>query len=323
MAKEGNEGEFSPPLRSALGHTLNGAPLSDNRAPTDELSPWVARIWATNVALDPGEVINCGMFFDTPVFRVLFKGDFVAHTIYGVGRYSTSTIFCGPHTKRMPITVSGDFATLSIALKPGTVEALGGLKVAETLDRILRFEDIFGGIYSWGSSEQVIEWLDPDAPHERWQRVAEKLFEDLLDLLGRPMPNPIIEAFDVAAFADPNLNIAEFAEEHVVGRRTLERLIKRAYGLTPKQVLRRARVLDIAAHLLGVGDDEEAEEFALRYYDQSHMIREFSSYFGMTPKQFVSRPQPLMALSLETRQCRRLEVLGRHAPGERPAWRKD
>ena len=323
MNSEGNQSDFSPSLRSALGHTVNGAPLSDNRAPVDELSPWIARIWATNVTLGPEQKIDCGMFFDTPVLRVIFQGDFVAHTVYGAGRYSTSAVFCGPHTKRMPVSVSGNFATLSIALKPGTVESLGGPPIADTLDRVLRYEDIYGDTHWWATSEQLIEWLDPEGPHERWQRVAEKLFENLLDIMGRPKPNPVIEAFDVAAFADSNLNIADFAEEHAIGRRTLERLIKRAYGLTPKQVLRRARVLDIAANLLGVGDDGEAEEFALRYYDQSHMIREFSSFFGMTPKQFVSRPQPLMALSLETRQCRRLEVLGRQSPDESPAWRKE
>jgi AraC-like DNA-binding protein len=323
MASEGNRRKITPAMRSALGHTRDGAPLSTNRAPESALSPWIARIWATKVDLEPDQTIECGMFADTSVLRVLFGGDWTAKTVYGVGRYKSSALFFGPQTKRMPIGVSGSFSTLSIALKPGTVEALGGPPIADTLNRILRFEDIYGDIHWWGNSEQIIDWLDPAGPPVRWLRVAEKLFAQLLELKGRPKPNPVIEAFDIATFENSNLDIGNFAEENAIERRTLERLIKRAYGMTPKQVLRRARVLDIAANLLGVGDNDEAEELALRYYDQSHMIREFSRYFGMTPKQFVSTQQPLMTLTLEARQSRRLEVLGRNAPGAQPPWRKE
>jgi AraC-like DNA-binding protein len=323
MASEGNQREITPAMRSALGHTRDGAPLSNNRAPESELSPWIARIWATKVETEPDQTIACGMFADTPVLRVLFSGDWTAETIYGLGRYGKSALFFGPQTKRMPITVSGNFATLSVALKPGAVETLGGPPIAHTLDRIIRFDDIFADHRWWGSSEQLVEWLDPAGPPERWLRVAEKLFRQFLDLKNCPKPNPVVEAFDIAAFANPNFNIGEFAEENAIERRTLERLIKRAYGLTPKQVLRRARVMDMAANLLGVGDNAESEELALRYYDQSHMIREFSSYFGVTPKQFASTPQPLMTLTLEARQSRRLEVLGRKAPGVVPPWRKE
>jgi len=58
----------------------------------------------------------------------------------------------------------------------------------------------------------------------------------------------------------------------------------------------------------------------LRYYDQSHLIRDFTALIGMSPRQFVKQPQPLMTLSLETRQARRLEMLDRLAPGQSPPW---
>lgn len=322
MGYEGNQSEITPSLRSALGHTRAGAPLSNNRAPETDLSPWIARLWATKVEQQPDQKIACGMFADTPVLRILLRGSWTAETLYGVGRYECAALFFGPQTKRMPVAVKGNFATISIALKPGAVEALGGPALTDTLNRIIRFEDIYGDLW-WGNSEQLIEWLNPKSPPERWLRVSEKLFGQLIDFTGCPEPNPIIEMFDIAAFSNPNMSIGDFASENGIGRRTLERLIKRAYGMPPRQVLRRARILDIAANLLGVADEAEAEELALRYYDQSHMIREFSSYFGMTPKQFINNPQPLMTLTLEARQSRRLEVLGRNLPGETPPWRKE
>lgn len=152
--------------------------------------------------------------------------------------------------------------------------------------------------------------------------MAEILVGDLVERAGGVHPDPVVEAFDKAAFVDPNMNIGDFTDEHGIERRSFERLIKRAYGQTPKRVLRRTRVLDIAANLRGVADDAEAEELALRYYDQSHMIRDFVEFFGMTPRQFVNTPQLIMTLTLEARQARRLEVLGRHDPAERYPWRR-
>ena len=158
---------------------------------------------------------------------------------------------------------------------------------------------------------------DP-AKYENYKALAPAAIEKA----GGKRPEPVIEAFDRAVLADPNLSLAAFAEEHAVTRRTLERKIKRAFGLTPTQVLRRARALDIAAHLRGVADDAEAEEIALKFFDQSHMIREFKTFFGMTPRAFAATPQPFMTLTLEARQARRLEVLGRAMPGELPPWRE-
>lgn len=322
MASEDNSSAQDGALRTSLGHTRHGEPLSVNRAPIEELSPWIARIYATDVVAEPNHVTDCGMCADTPVLRILFKGTWSARTRDGFGRYKSCALFFGPQTRRMPVSVKGSFATLEVALKPGALINLQAPKVTETLDRIILYDHIYGN-FPWGTSAQLIEWFGPEGPPERWMRVAEKLFTQLINLLGNSRPDPIIEEFDRAAFADPNMAIGDFARDHGVEARRLERLVKRAYGQTPKQVLRRARALDMAAQLRGVGDEGEGEELALRYYDQSHMIRDFTNYFGMTPRQFIKTPQPLMTMTLEARQARRLEVLGRHAPGDTLPWRND
>ena len=310
----------NPELRSAAGYSRIGEPLSFNRAPADDLSPWVARVYATLVDLTPGTTINCGLFSDVPVLRVLFSGDWTAKTRDGVGRYGPSALLFGAQTKRMEVSVSGSFGTVGVWIKPGAMAALNGPDAAETLDRIILYDHIYGD-RNWGTSDEMLEWFGKEGPPERWMRVAEKLVGQLIELLGGKKPDPLIEEFDKAVFADPNMSIGEFAKEHAVERRTLERQIKRAYGQTATQVLRRARALDIAAHLRGVADDREAEEAALKFCDQSHMIREFKAFFGITPRQFATTPQPFMTITLEARQARRLEVLGRMDPGQPPPWR--
>lgn len=318
---ENNRIDTSLGLRSLLGHTAAGEPLSLNRAPCEELSPWIARLYATQVEAPPDNVISCGLCADTPIMRVVFAGEWTAQTRVGTGRYSNVALLFGPQTKRMPITVKGSFATVGVALKPGAMATLNGPSVPDMLDRVVHYDDVYGD-EEWGTSKRLIEWFDPAGPPERWLRVAEILSAQLVERAGGTRPDPVIEAFDKAAFADPNMSVGAFAEEHGVERRRLERMIKKAYGQTPKRVLRRARALDIAANLRGVADNSEAEELALRYYDQSHLIREFTAFFGITPRQFVKTPQPLMTIALEARQARRLEALGRHDPADRYPWRR-
>lgn len=314
-------GGTAPAMRSALGHTRDGEPLSNNRAPAEDLAPWVARVYATQVDLGPDDVIECGLISDTPILRLLFSGEWTAETRDGIGRYGPSALLFGAQTKRMAVSVKGSFATVGVALKPGALTALKGPRAEDTLDRIILYDHIYGH-KEWGTSERMIERFDPAGPAERWLKVAEKLVRQLVELTGGVKPEEVIEQFDRAVFADPNLNIAEFAEEHAIERRSLERKIKRAYGQTATQVLRRARALDIAAHLRGVADNADAEEAALKFFDQSHMIREFRAFFGMTPRQFASTPQPFMTLTLEARQARRMEVLGRAQPAAEYPWRR-
>ena len=309
-----------PAIRKAQGLTPRGDPLSINRAPADEIAPWVARIHTTKVELEPHQTVRCGLLSDTPVMRVLFAGDWTAQTGDGVGRYGPSALFFGPNTKRMEVSVRGSFGTVGVWLKPGVVAALSDVDVTHTLDRIILYDHIYGD-QEWGTSARMLEWFDPSGPPERWERVAEILVGQLIERARGKRPDPVIDAFDKAMFADPNLNIGDFAEAQNVERLRLERMIKRAYGQTATQVLRRARVLDIAAHLRGVADDEEEEEAVLKFFDQSHMIREFQAFIGMTPRQFANSPQPFMTITLEARQQRRLEMLGRTDPAKPPPWR--
>lgn len=154
-------------------------------------------------------------------------------------------------------------------------------------------------------------------------RVAEKLLVQLIERAGAKTPDPIIEAFDKAAFEDPNQSLSDFAETQNISLRKLERVVKRDFGLTPRTVIRCARALDVAALLCGVADQDEENEMMLRYFDQSHFIRDFTSFFGVTPHKFRAQPRPLLTITLEQRQARQLEELKRLRPGEHRPWLAD
>ena len=312
-------GAASAALEPLTGATHDGQPLSLNRAAAPDMAPWLARIMAAEVNAPPGTTIRCGMFNDTANLRVLISGRWTAETADGIRRYNLASesqaLYFGPHSRSMPITVDGSFRVVGLSFRPGAEHAMGGMLPSASMDRIIDFDAIVG-------HGRLASRFDLDASHEAWADRFEALLREFIERRAPPPPDQVTLAFDRFAFASPDAPVAEFLQGYGVTQRTLERIVRRDFGMTPKQVLRRARALDMASQLLGVAAPEEAEALALRFFDQSHLIREFSHYFGMTPQQLARRPNPLLRITLEGRQARRLEELQRIEPGGMP-WRAE
>ena len=296
------------------GVTRDGQPLSYNRAPAPDLAPWIARLYVTKVNAPADYTLSCGIFNDTAVVRIQLAGQWTAETASGPEEFGTAALFFGPQTHRMPVTVTGSFISLGISLRPGTCTALHGPRVGDFLDRLVPTNAVAM------PSEKILESLDRDGSPEEWLQTIERLFRRRVEHFDGALPDPITSRFEEIAFRDPGISIADAARECGVERRKLERIVNRDFGMPPKQLLRRSRALDMASHLRGVADKDEADELALRYYDESHLIHEFTELFGMSPRQFVSRPQPVLTLALESRQARRLEALNRIQPGQNRPW---
>ncbi|KLE34433.1 AraC family transcriptional regulator [Aurantiacibacter luteus] len=299
------------------GRSRDGRPLSYNRAPAADLSPWIARLFVTLAHQPAGQVLGTGIFNDTVFLRALIAGDWRAETARGPVIRSRGALFFGPQTRRMPLTVAGPIGTYGIALRPGAVAALGGPNLADWLDRI----DDIGRVSGAADWESLFAPADDAAEPEVLLAAVEGRFRALLQASGAKAPAPLAIAFDEAAFRDPSVALAGLARHFGVSLRTLQRVVVRDFGMSPKSVLRRARALDMASQIIGFADRAEAEEHALRFYDQSHLNRDFRDLFGMTPSEFARRSDPIMALALEARQARRLEALGRLDSTAQAPWR--
>jgi AraC-like DNA-binding protein len=305
---------LDPQVAPDRGRTRDGQPLSYNRAPIAELAPWIARIYVTRVELPSDYTLECGLFCDTANVRIQLSGNWRAQTADGLQHHSKAALFFGPHTQRMPITVSGGFTSLGFSLRPGGARLLGNFRVADFVDLIAPIEGIGLDSAAW------LKRLDAKAPAETLASIMEDMLGEYMSANDVAEPDPVTACFEKISFEYPEMSVSEAARRCEVDRRRLERIVLRDFGMSPKQVLRRARALDMASHLRGVADSEEGPQMALRYYDESHLIHDFTKLFGSSPRQFASAPQPLMTLALESRQARRLEALGRIAPGHRRPW---
>lgn len=307
--RPGIDGAIAPRLRSR-----DGQPISYNRAPAPDLAPWISRLYATVVDAPADHCVACGLFNDTAVFRIQLKGRWTAQTADGLREAERGALFFGPQTRRMPVTVTGSFVSVGILLRPGSGHALIGARTVDHLDRMASCDEF--GL----PSEAALQILESSDDPEQWLQMLEGLIRQVVASKGGQQPDPVTVAFETLMLTDPTRSVADFARESGIDQRRLERIVRRDFGMSPKQVLRRARAIDMASHFRGVADHEEADQLVLRYYDQSHLIREFTELFGMSPKQFVATPQPILTLALESRQAWRLEALQRLAPGATRPW---
>lgn len=296
------------------GTSTTGLPLSANRGPADDLRPWVARLVAARIETDDDHKIVCGMCNDLAYERIIQRGRWTAVSKEGERAYQDECLTFGPHSRFMPLTCTGPVVAIGVGLRPGALSKLTEHKTHDLVDRIVQ-GDALGLV-----EQDVAEEYPASGTPEDWNLRLEERLRELIKRVDPDPPDPISTAFEFAAFLDPNVAPGEVAEAQGISLRQLERIVKRDFGMSPKKILRRARALDLAAQLCGVADEAEEQELLLRYFDQSHLIREFQAFFGNTPAAFRSTPHPFMAITMETRQARRLEILQRIAPGEKRPW---
>ena len=301
-------------LAPLSGASREGLPLSENRSASDDVAPWIGRLISAKATNLTDMVIACGICNDVSLTRYLFKGRWTGMTRDGHGHYGNEVLQFGQHSRFMPITCTGDVMSAGFALRAGASYALTGRHADDLVDRIER-KDYFG-MYA----EDFKDIFTAEHSPIEWNLAIEEVMRRFIEKHDPPPPDPISTAFEIAALQDPAQSLSDFAESHNISMRKLQRIIKRDFGVSPRTVMRRARALDLAAQLSGVADEQEEAEMLLRYFDQSHLIREFAAFFGVTPQKFRAEPRPLLTIGLEQRQARRLEEFERHTPGSTRPW---
>ncbi|MDG5748204.1 helix-turn-helix domain-containing protein [Qipengyuania sp. XHP0207] len=294
------------PIRSKTGTTHDGAPLALAREPAKDIEPWFYWISVAEGDIAADTTVSCRMLGDQACMRLLWGGTWTAETLDGVQTFVPGdegiTLYFGTQTRAMPISVTGSYKVVTIHLTTGAPPVLGGPSQAALTDRIVIHEDLVG-------HGHLTSKVPTQAPYEDWIVAVEMQLRRFLATTSRKLPDPISVGFERECLASPDFIIGDFADALGVSCRTVERTIKRDFGISPKLVQRRARALDMAATLLGVARPEDEPEARLRYFDQSHLIREIRRFFGIRPGELVNGAHPFLRMTIETRQRRRLKAL--------------
>lgn len=89
------------------------------------------------------------------------------------------------------------------------------------------------------------------------------------------------------------ITIKELASEACLGRRQLERTFSTFIGLSPKKFLRIVRFQNAIQSRLQCSETSFTDIYTTcGYYDQAHMIEDFQSFTGWSPKKYFDQGSP-------------------------------
>ncbi|ALE17968.1 Transcriptional regulator, AraC family [Altererythrobacter epoxidivorans] len=285
--------------------------------PSRELQPFVTTYYCTTV--EAPSLIGWQEDYLHPEWgniRILPEG-MSQHSIAGAPMEQTPAFVAAGPTSRATRFRMGSGRNWGIGLLP-----LGWAK----------FIDAPAGDYA----DRVAD-ADTDPAFAVFRPLADELrasngdFEDELAIIERHMAalveRPVNDVESItalnAALVDPDVTtVADLAEATGLKIRTLERLSRRAFGFSPKLLIRRQRFLRSLAQFMLDPSLKWLTAMDYHYHDQAHFVRDFKRFMDMTPSAYAKQDHPLLAAAAKARAAIAGEaVQGLHDPsaGGKPA----
>ncbi|MBV7257313.1 AraC family transcriptional regulator [Pacificimonas sp. WHA3] len=211
----------------------------------------------------------------------------------------------GHRTKPMMIEAEGPGRFLGAGILPSGFEALLGVPADEMTDRIVPLQDVVGGIARrahgvmqahteafCGNDAILVDTANAFFRALATRREARGAhFQSIADEWLAGSANPRVD--DLIAACD-------------VSARQVERLCRTYFGVSPKMLARKSRVLRSAVQLRLTPGLRWQDAAGSSFYDQSHFIREFKAFTGLTPLRYAQLKTPMMEQSMRTRAQHRL-----------------
>jgi AraC-like DNA-binding protein len=179
--------------------------------------------------------------------------------------------------------LAGQGKALGVRFRPGGFRPFWGAPVTGLTDRVVPAIRLFGP----GAEQTRVQIMAAGADTEM---VA---YAEALLLAVRPDPDPAVaQAATLVALivGDPALRrVGQLAAASGLTARSLQRLFAEYVGVTPKWVMRRARLHE-AAQRADSGDPVDWAELAadLGYADQAHLTRDFTATLGVPPTRYTA-----------------------------------
>lgn len=195
----------------------------------------------------------------------------------------------GVDTKIFKRRISGAGKALGVRFRPGGFRAFYSARISTLNDLVVPAGEIFGP-----AAERACAAVLAASEDEAMIAAAAGLLRG-----AGPRPDPVIG--QVAAIvdritADQGLRrVASLADVFGIPERRLQRLFAEYVGVSPKWVMRRARLHEAALRADEGGEVDWAALAAdLGYADQAHLTRDFTATLGVPPSQYAraSGPRP-------------------------------
>jgi AraC-like DNA-binding protein len=179
--------------------------------------------------------------------------------------------------------LSGQGKALGVRFRAGCFRPFWGAPISQLSDRVVPGVRVFGPL----AEKTRVAIMSADTDGEMVGGAESLLFSCL------PEPDPVAsQAADLVSLinSDPSLRrVDQLAVLSGMSVRSLQRMFGDYVGVSPKWVMRRARLHEAALRADG-GEpvDWAALAIDLGYADQAHLTREFTATIGMPPGRYRS-----------------------------------
>lgn len=215
-----------------------------------------------------------------------YRGRF--HEVFDNGGSEPSFVsgISAPTTLPRKFTIDEGFGMFGIYLYPHAIPVLFDVPANELTNQMVdldRLSKTLGPAFE-------DRMMNSNSTRERIQ-VAESFI--LRRLQQKHMHRlPVVEAMKLVLHARADLKVKELSSLFSISERQLQRQFVRYTGFTPQQFLRISR-FQKALHLYG-SDGMRLTDIALEcgYTDQSHFIRDFKQFSGISPKKYFKEKIP-------------------------------
>jgi AraC-like DNA-binding protein len=184
--------------------------------------------------------------------------------------------------------LTGADKALGVRFRPGGFHPFYRKSIATLNDRVVPARQVFGP----GADEACAAAMSPGADDTAMVAAAERLLRGFGAALDPVAAQLAVMVGRVST--DPELRrVAALSEAFGVPERRLQRLFAEYVGVSPKWVIRRARLLE-AARRADAGDVVDWAELALDlgYADQAHLTRDFTASLGIPPARYTRGGSP-------------------------------
>ena len=234
---------------------------------------------------------------ELPQVRFLYAGSGCFNYGDGPTVPMPQAALCGPTNVAVRFSAVGPLKIFGAGLLPAGWAALVGAGASEFADRLTDLEDVAGPV-----ARRALQRMGEARSHREVVAAADAFFL-LLSMQAKPPPIWFTRAADEWLSGSINPDVNDLVKLTGMSSRQIERLALKVYGASPKMLARKYRALQAAVRL-GLEPDAGWEQAAAgAFYDQSHFIRDFKNFVGMTPSQFTDKESPwLTRLTIAKRQ---------------------
>lgn len=190
----------------------------------------------------------------------------------------------GLRKKAIMISQSDKINIMAVRFKPGGLSRLLRRPLSEFTHQIVKIEEIFGSeaaileehLYELGTDRSRADFLDTFFLQMYYPEGSRSLYGDhrMLQFIT-----------DWIFKTSGTLPVQSICQELNIGYKKLERMFKKHIGIPPKLFCRIVRFHSTISALLM---SSRSDLLQYPFYDQSHLIKEFHQFAGLSPRQFLA-----------------------------------